>query len=164
VIYNILYFLDNGWQMTVSLSAHTTDRSLAPGRSRGIHCSWRPSRIQRSRVRFPALPDFLISSGSGTGSIQPFEEKWGATRNESSGSCLENFNDRGGSAGLTKRATALYPPTSGGRSVGIVSLRTKGHRVCLFVCLFSRLFPFGLWRHLIWYTFRNKLLVPYSGQ
>ena len=30
-------------------------------------------QIQRSRVRFPALPDFLSSSGSGTGSTQPLE-------------------------------------------------------------------------------------------
>jgi hypothetical protein len=30
-------------------------------------------QIQRSRVRFPALPDFLSSSGSGTGSTQPCE-------------------------------------------------------------------------------------------
>ena len=30
-------------------------------------------KIQRSRVRFPALPDFLSSSGSGTGSTQPHE-------------------------------------------------------------------------------------------
>ena len=30
-------------------------------------------QIRRSRVRFPALPDFLSSSGSGTGSIQPRE-------------------------------------------------------------------------------------------
>ena len=29
--------------------------------------------IQRSQVRFPALPDFLSSSGSGTGSTQPRE-------------------------------------------------------------------------------------------
>jgi hypothetical protein len=29
---------------------------------------------QRSRVRFPALPDFLRSSGSGTGSTQPRED------------------------------------------------------------------------------------------
>jgi hypothetical protein len=36
-------------------------------------------QIQRSRVRFPALPDFLRSSGSGTGSTQPRECKWGAT-------------------------------------------------------------------------------------
>jgi hypothetical protein len=31
------------------------------------------------RVRFPALPDFLSSSGSGTGSTQPREYNWGAT-------------------------------------------------------------------------------------
>ena len=30
-------------------------------------------QIQRSRVRFPALPDFLSSSWSGTGSTQPRE-------------------------------------------------------------------------------------------
>ena len=30
-------------------------------------------QIQRSRVRFAALPDFLGSSGSGTGSTQPRE-------------------------------------------------------------------------------------------
>jgi hypothetical protein len=49
---------------------------------------WPP--IQRSRVRFPALPDFLRSSGSGTGSIQPREDKWGATWWKSSGSGLKN--------------------------------------------------------------------------
>jgi hypothetical protein len=31
------------------------------------------------RVRFSALPDFLICSGSGTGSAQPREYNWGAT-------------------------------------------------------------------------------------
>jgi hypothetical protein len=30
-------------------------------------------QIQKSRVRFPALSDFLRSSGSGTGSTQPHE-------------------------------------------------------------------------------------------
>ena len=30
-------------------------------------------QTQRSRVRSPALPDFLSSSGSGTGSTQPRE-------------------------------------------------------------------------------------------
>ena len=30
-------------------------------------------QIQRSRVRFPALPDFLSSSGFGTGATQPRE-------------------------------------------------------------------------------------------
>ena len=32
-------------------------------------CFW--LQIQRSRVRSPALPDFVSSSGSGTGSTQP---------------------------------------------------------------------------------------------
>ena len=36
-------------------------------------------QIQRSRVRFPALPDFLSSSGSGKGSTQPREVNWGPT-------------------------------------------------------------------------------------
>ena len=47
-------------------------------------------QIQRSRVRFPALPDFLSSSGSGTGSTQPREVNWGATWIKSSGSGPEN--------------------------------------------------------------------------
>jgi hypothetical protein len=34
--------------------------------------SWR--QIQRTRVRFPALPHFLRSSGSGTGFTQPRED------------------------------------------------------------------------------------------
>ena len=39
-------------------------------------------QIQRSRVRFPALPDFLSGSGSETGYTQPCEPRevnWGAT-------------------------------------------------------------------------------------
>ena len=39
-------------------------------------------QIQRFRVRFPALPDFLSGSGSGTGCTQPREPcevNWGAT-------------------------------------------------------------------------------------
>ena len=36
-------------------------------------------QIQRSRVRFPALPDFLSSSGSGTGSTQPRQVNGGTT-------------------------------------------------------------------------------------
>ena len=32
-------------------------------------------QIQRSRVRFPALPDFLSGSGSGTGCTQPLEPR-----------------------------------------------------------------------------------------
>jgi hypothetical protein len=39
----------------------------------GGHTSWLQS--QRSRVRFPALPDFMTSSKSGTGCTQPREDK-----------------------------------------------------------------------------------------
>jgi hypothetical protein len=44
------------------------------------------------RNRLPALPDFLRSSWSGTGSTQPYEDNWGATWKESNGSGLENRN------------------------------------------------------------------------
>jgi hypothetical protein len=50
------------------------------------------------------------------------------------------INDRRGSAALTKRHPSFYKSwhkissTSGGRSVGIVRLWTKGHGVCLFCC------------------------------
>jgi hypothetical protein len=40
-----------------------------------------------ARVRLPALPDFLRSRGSGTGSIQPHEE---LLERKSSGPGLEN--------------------------------------------------------------------------
>jgi hypothetical protein len=35
-------------------------------------------QIQRSRFRFPVQPDFLMSSGFGTGSTQPCDYNWGA--------------------------------------------------------------------------------------
>jgi hypothetical protein len=39
-------------------------------------------QIQRSRVKFPGVPDFLRSTGPGTGSTQPREDNWGATWTE----------------------------------------------------------------------------------
>ena len=48
------------------------------------------SKLKYLSLRFPALPDFLSSSGSGTGSTQPREVNWGATWIKSSGSGLEN--------------------------------------------------------------------------
>jgi hypothetical protein len=41
-----------------------------------LWCSGKSSwlQIHRSRVRFPALPDFPSSSGYGTGSTQPRED------------------------------------------------------------------------------------------
>jgi hypothetical protein len=97
-------------------------------------------QILRSRVRFPALPDFPRSSGSGTGSTQSRVDNWGATWKESSGSGLKiEINGRGDS--LRWPRDALYPlklalisPTSGGRSVGIGRWRTEAPE-CFFMFL-----------------------------
>jgi hypothetical protein len=65
-----------------------------------------PSYRSRPRVRFPALPYFLRSSGSGTGCTQACEDNWGATWKESSGSGVENWNWRPwGFVALTTRHT-----------------------------------------------------------
>jgi hypothetical protein len=59
------------------------------------------------------------------------------------------INDRGGSAALTTRHPSIhkswhqFSPTSGGRSVSIVRLRTKGHRACFFF-YFGIYIPVGL--------------------
>jgi hypothetical protein len=47
-------------------------------------------QIQRSRVWFPALPDFPRSRGSGTGSTQPRKDNWGPTWKKNTGSGVEN--------------------------------------------------------------------------
>jgi hypothetical protein len=93
-----------------------------------------PGNIQRSRVRFPALPDFLSSSGYGEGLfslVSTIEELLG--RN-SSGCGLEK-REYGRADPLRWPHDTFYPqllaltsPTSGGRSVGIVRL------FCLFDC------------------------------
>jgi predicted ferric reductase len=54
-----------------------TSHQLRPPLWSSGQSSW--LQIQRSQVRFPALPDFLRSSGYGTGSTQPCEDNWGAT-------------------------------------------------------------------------------------
>jgi hypothetical protein len=50
-------------------SVVSRDQNSRSGYREAEQSSW--LLIQRSRVRFPALPDFLSSSGSGTGSTQP---------------------------------------------------------------------------------------------
>jgi hypothetical protein len=76
----------------------------------------------------PALPDFLRSSGSGTGSTQPLEELLGR---KSSGFGLENreYGNRDPSRcprrTLYPQKLALTSPTRSGHSVGIVLSQTQ---------------------------------------
>ena len=64
-VYKLSYFLRMEYKLKLFL--HVTRPPLWSSGQR----FW--LQIQRSRVRFPALPDFLSSSGSGTGSTQPRE-------------------------------------------------------------------------------------------
>jgi hypothetical protein len=90
-LHNIQYVFIHRLQNWISLITyfHFLSLSEPPLLSSG-HSSW--LQIQRSRVRFPALPDFLRIGRSGTGSTQPREDNWGATWKENSGSELENRN------------------------------------------------------------------------
>ena len=90
-------------------------------------------QIQRSRVRFPALPDFLSSSGSGTGSTQPRVVNWGASWIKSSGSGPKTEINGHGNPLRLPRDTWHTSPTGNGRSVGIVRLRTKATE--FFLCM-----------------------------
>jgi hypothetical protein len=59
------------------LTIHFNRSRLRPPLWSDGQSSW--LQIQRSRFRFSLLPDFLRSSGSGTGSAQPREYDWGTT-------------------------------------------------------------------------------------
>jgi hypothetical protein len=93
-------------------------------------------QIQRSRVRFPTLPDFLRSIGSGTGSTQLCKDNWGATWIKKKP--LRSRKLKPTTLGIGWADTfyplklALTSPTSGGRSVVIIRLQTKAAEFVLF--------------------------------
>jgi hypothetical protein len=73
----VVYYLKISYPYVISrqwnfASVPNPNSDVAVGQS-----SW--LQIQKSRVRFLALPDFLRSSGSGLRSTQPREYRWGAT-------------------------------------------------------------------------------------
>jgi hypothetical protein len=125
------YFKNKSWTIKMDL------KQFGPPLWSSGQSSW--LQIQRSRVRFLAPPDFLRSSGSGTGSTQLRQDNWGATWKDNSGSGLKTeINGRGDS--LRWPLDTLYPlklvltsPTSGGRSLGIVRWRIEAPK---FVCCF----------------------------
>jgi hypothetical protein len=83
------------------------------------------------RVRFLALPDFLCSNGSDTGSTQPSEYTEELLGRENSTSGLENLEYGRRDPSRWPRGTfyaqklALTSPTGGGRAVGIVRSLTQ---------------------------------------
>jgi hypothetical protein len=98
-------------------------------------------QTQRSRVRFPALPDFLCSSKSGPESLSLIRINEELLESKVMAAVWKTeINDRRRSAALTTRHPSVrkswhyISATSGDRSVGIVRLRTRN----LFLVLFQR--------------------------
>jgi hypothetical protein len=95
-------------------------------------------QIQRSRVRFPALSDFLRSSGSGTSPLSLVSTIVELLGRNNSCSGLENRvygrEDlvRWPRDILHPQKLALTSPARGGRSVGVVRLRTKATEFFFF--------------------------------
>jgi hypothetical protein len=82
------------------------------------------------QVWFPVLPDFLKSSGSGSGSTQPHDCNWGVTwkKCSSSGLGIREYDSRDPSHWPHLHLSsnlALSSPTSGGRLAGTVCSRTQ---------------------------------------
>jgi hypothetical protein len=70
-------YFGNLWKLTIPIGSFSFGKSFLDRLWSSGSSFW--PQIQSSLVRFLALPDFLRSRGSGTGSTQPREDNWGAT-------------------------------------------------------------------------------------
>jgi hypothetical protein len=116
------------------------------------------SSIQRSRVRFPALPDFLRSSGSGTGSAQLLEYNWGAAWKYRLRSRNPRIRPWGSVTLTTWHPLSAKICTNFGdkqRSLGRSSLLTdSGHGVC------NRMTTLAVFEHELTRSISFKLTSP----
>jgi hypothetical protein len=110
----------------------------------GFSNCWRHSEFlatdREARVRFPALPGEKNIVGLERGALSLVSTTEELLDRKSSGSCLENREYGSRDPSCWPRGTfypqklAITSPTSGGRSVGVVRLRTQTMEfVCLFV-------------------------------
>jgi hypothetical protein len=104
-------------QIVIFPFRHVKPAVLRPPLWSSGHSSW--LQIWRPRVRFPTLPHFLTSSGSGSGSTQPRE-----LRSYLNGKVATEINGRGDSLRwphdtLHPQKLALTSPISAGHSVSI---------------------------------------------
>jgi hypothetical protein len=94
-----------------------------------------PDYRSRLRIRFQALPDFLRSSGSGTGQLSFVSTIEELVERNGSGSGLENWEyvrrdqSRWPCGTFFQQRLALISLTSDGRSVGIVCSRTQDTKI-----------------------------------
>jgi hypothetical protein len=84
-------------------------------------------QIQRSWVQFPPLPDFLRSSGSGTGSTQPGEYNWGATWIEMQLLRVEKIEIHGRGNSLGRPRETLCPHKVGTNFAEATELRLEDY-------------------------------------
>jgi hypothetical protein len=77
-----------------------------------------------ARVLLQALPDFVRSSGSGTGSTQPREYNWEATWKKAKNIAV-GIRHADHVTLCIRKKLALTSPTSGGRLSSIFRSRTK---------------------------------------
>jgi hypothetical protein len=98
-----LHFLPGSSSFVLTMLSGPRSRSITSQKNFSVvYCSEFLAADPEVRVRFPAPPDFVRSSGSGTGSTQPRDTIEELLERKSSGSSLENRDyGRRGSAALT---------------------------------------------------------------